>query len=56
MKANQEERPKREADEDARENPFAVYLAVVAWFGTVSGNGFLGQRGDPEAGGESQTP
>ena len=56
LRENQEENSKHEAEEDAKENPFAVCLAFTAWFGTISGNGFLGQRGEPEACGESQTP
>jgi hypothetical protein len=37
---NQEEKSKREADEDAKENPFAVFLVVVTLFGKVSGMAF----------------
>jgi hypothetical protein len=56
LRVNQEENSKREADEDSKENPFAVFLIVEALFGKVSGNGVPGQRGELGDGRESRTP
>ena len=53
LRVNQEEMPMHEAKEDAKESPFMLFLVVAAWFGSVSGNGIPGQRGEPGEGQES---